>query len=397
VITIGVVTSSRADYGILRPLLHRIGTEPSVTLRLLVTGMHLSPEHGYTVREIEADGFAIEQRIENTLSSDTPTACVQAIALGLFGFAQVLARMHFDVLVVLGDRFDMYPAALAALPFRIPVAHIHGGELTEGAIDDALRHSMTKLSHLHFVATEDYARRVEQMGEEPWRICTCGALGLDNIKRLPRLPVSELESRLEMSLSTAPCLVTFHPATLERDQVPWQVAELLAALEGVGRPVVFTMPNSDPAGRSVAKAITEFLKRHPEHRLVDSLGTQAYFGLMEHAAVMVGNSSSGLIEAPSFGLPVVNIGTRQQGRLRGRNVIDVGYGRSEVRRGIDQALEPGFRRGLTGMVNPYGDGAAADRIVQHIREALGRKDLISKHFFDQPSLQEQRGARNASS
>lgn len=380
--TIGVVTVGRSDYGIYLPLLRKIEADPDLELHLIVAGMHLSPEFGFTAGAIEADGFQIGERVEMLLSSDSPAGIAQSMGLGTIGFAQAYARFRPDILLVLGDRFEMHAAALAALPFKIPVAHIHGGELTQGAIDDALRHSMTKLSHLHFVSAEEYGRRVAQLGEEPWRVTVAGALSLDNLHSGSLLGARELEKTYGLSLDQAPILVTFHPVTLEYEQTEWQVGELLAALASLDLPVIFTLPNADTGSRTILRMIRDFLCSHTSARMVDNLGTRGYFSLMSLASVMVGNSSSGIIEAPAFRLPVVNIGSRQKGRVRAANVIDVGYDRAEILGGISKALTSEFREELTKLVNPYGSGHASERIIQRLKEVALDENLIQKHFFD---------------
>ena len=380
--TIAVVTVARSDYGIYLPLLRRLQADADVHLRLMVSGAHLSPEFGSTVQGIEADGFPVADRVPMLVSSDSPEGIAKSIGLGVIGFSQAFARSRPDLLVVLGDRFEMYAATLAALPFLIPVAHIHGGEVTMGAIDDALRHSMTKLSHLHFVSTAAYGRRVEQLGEEPWRIVVSGAPGLDNLAGLYLLSAAQLEARFGFPSEPAPLLVTFHPVTLELDQVEPQTQALLSALEEIGRPVVFTQPNADTGGRRVGQMIAAFVAAHPFAHYVDNLGLTGYFSLMNVAAAMVGNSSSGIIEAPSFGLPVVNIGTRQTGRVKAGNVIDVAPDRAEIVNGIRQALLPEFRARLRGAANPYGDGHASQVIVERLKAVPLDSRLTTKRFCD---------------
>jgi len=382
--TIGVVTTSRADYGIYLPVLRKIHDNHELRLHLIVSGMHLSPEFGQTFETIEADGFKIGDKVEMLLSSDTPEGIAKSMGLGSIGFAQAYARVRPDILLVLGDRFEMHSAIVAALPFNIPVAHIHGGEVTEGAIDDSLRHSITKLSHLHFVATEEYAQRVRQLGEEPWRITVSGAPSLDNLLSTDLLAWEKLESSTGLRLDKPPLLVTYHPVTLEYQQSEWQVGELLEALQKCALPVVFTMPNADTSGRVIMNMLDEFVANHSSAQMAKSLGTQRYFSLMDRAAAMVGNSSSGIIEAPSFGLPVINIGTRQQGRIRARNVIDVGYGRDAIVKGIGKAINPEFRASLQKMSNPFGDGQAAGRIVEKLRSVRLGTELVHKRFYDLP-------------
>lgn len=381
--TIGLVTVARSDYGIYLPLLKKIQADPDLVLFLIVAGAHLSPEFGFTVEAIQADGFKISEKVEMLLSSDSPEGIAKSIGLGVIGFSQVYAKVSLDILAVLGDRFEMHAAALAALPFKIPVAHIHGGEVTYGAIDDSLRHSMTKLSHLHFVGSEAYASRVVQLGEEPWRVTVSGALSLDNLDDLELLSKKDLQIQFNLQLDEPPfLLVTYHPVTLEYEQTEYQVAELLAALASSTMPIVFTMPNADTHGRVIREMINAFVARHPSSQAVENLGTQGYFSLMKFATAMVGNSSSGIVEAPIFELPVVNIGTRQAGRVRGANIIDVGYPRSEIIQGINKAVSVEFRAGLRGMENPYRTGQTAQRIVDVLKQVTLDKKLIMKQFYD---------------
>lgn len=382
--TIGVVTVGRSDYGAYQPVLRRIEADPELKLWMFVGGMHLEPEFGLTVKLVEADGFEIRERVEMGLVSDAPAAVAHSMGLGVSGFARALARSRPDVLVLLGDRFDMFTAAVAALPLRIPVAHIHGGELTRGAIDDALRHCLTKLSHLHFVSTREYARRVAQLGEEEWRITVSGAPVLDHLLSQRLLSRGELEKRYELDLSKAPLLVTLHPVTLEHERSEWQAGELLAALERSELPVVFTAPNADPGGEMLRTKIQDYVRTHDGAQWVENLGTEGYHSLMALALAMVGNSSSGLLEAPSFKLPVVNIGTRQADRTRAANVIDVDYDREAILAGIRRALREEFRQALQNLVNPYGDGHASVRIVDRLREVPLDQQLIVKRFRDIP-------------
>jgi UDP-hydrolysing UDP-N-acetyl-D-glucosamine 2-epimerase len=386
--TIGAVTTSRADYGIYRPLLDAIQSDPELRLRLLVSGMHLSPEYGLTVKEIEADRYEIAEKIEILIASDTPEAISKSVGLAVIGFAQVFSRWRPDILIVSGDRFEMHAAALAALPFMIPVAHLSGGELTEGAIDDVLRHSITKLSHLHFASTQEYGQRIIQLGEEPWRVTVSGETGLDNLRTIKFLSRSELEASYQLQLDEPFLLVTYHPATLEYDQAERQIGELLAALQEARLPVIFTAPNADTGNRIIREKLEQFVASDGSSKLVDNFGTQAYFSMMNLAAAMVGNSSSGIVEAASFQLPVVNIGTRQHGRIRARNVIDVGYTRAEISNGIRQAIDPQFRPSLNGLANPYGTGEAASIVVQRLKSTQLGDTLVRKRFHDVPFNQE---------
>lgn len=382
--TIGVVTGARSDYGLYRPILRCLQAAPDLQLAIYVTGMHLSPEFGRTIDDIERDGFLVSERIDVLPSSDSPQAIAKAIGLGVIGFGQVFDRSAPDLLLVLGDRFEMLAAALAALPFNIPMAHIHGGEATQGLIDEALRHSLTKMSHLHFVSTDAYHRRVVQLGEEPWRVSVTGAPGLDNLTDLEVLPRNEIERRIRLSLTTPPLLVAFHPETLGYGAVAAHIEQVLLAIDASCLPVVFTYPNADTNGRQIIDAINAYVGSHENARAVASLGTQAYFSLMRHSAALVGNSSSGIIEAASFELAVVNIGSRQQGRVRGPNVIDVECTQQAIEEGIRQATTPAFRQSLSGMKNVYGDGRAAQKIVERLRSVELNRELLVKRFHDLP-------------
>lgn len=383
---VGVVTVARSDYGIYLPVLRAIQAEPSLRLGLYVSGAHLSPEFGLTVREIEKDGFNIVERVEMLLSSDSAEGISKAMGLGLIGFAQAFARTRPDLLLVLGDRFEMHAAALAALPFRIPIAHLHGGELTEGAIDDALRHSMTKLSHLHFVATADYARRVIQLGEAPARVIVSGAPSLDQLRQTRLLTRNEFAERFHIALPEVFLLVTYHPVTLEYEQTEWQIQQLLAALRQTGLPVLFTMPNADTNGRIIRDYIRQYVAAQvdspmPAH-VVENLGTQGYASAMRMATAMVGNSSSGIAEAPWFKLPVVNIGNRQRGRVRADNIIDTDYSAESIYLGIKLALTLEFQTSLVNMNQPLGDGYAAQKIVKVLLNSVAQPNLYMKLFHD---------------
>ncbi len=379
--TIGVVSTSRADYSYYLPLLRAITEDPELRLHLLVSGMHLVPEFGLTVKAIEADGFPIAARIETLVASDTPEAIGKSMGLAVIGFAQAFAAFRPDILVVLGDRFEMHAAGLAALPYKLPVAHLGGGDVTEGAIDECLRHSLTKLSHLHFVAGAEQQARILQMGEEPWRIFVTGALSLDVIHSTPRLSTQEMAERFGVPLDRPFLLATYHPVTLEYEKTGEQITQFLSALDEIGMPVLFTAPNADTAGRLIATAMQEYVAAHPESRLVESFGAAGFFTCMSLAAAMAGNSSSGIIEAASFELPVVNVGKRQCGRLRARNVIDCGDSRTEIVAALRRALEPEFRSSLRGLENPYGTGTATTQTIHQLKTIAIDDKLIRKRFM----------------
>ncbi|HEV8616436.1 MAG TPA: UDP-N-acetylglucosamine 2-epimerase [Methylomirabilota bacterium] len=379
---IGVVTVARSDYGHLTPVLHAIRDAADLRLQLFVAGAHLLPRFGMMVRAIEADGWPIAARIAGAVDDDTPEAIAAGAGAAVTGFARAFAVHRPDLLVVLGDRVEMLAAAVAALPFALPVAHVHGGEVTEGAMDEQARHAITKLAHLHFAAAEPYAARIRAMGEEGWRVHTTGAPGLDRLAALPPLSRETLASRLGLPLRRPTLLVTFHPETLAAGDVPQQVDELATALEKVEGDAVVTFPGADTASGAIITRLRALERTRPHTRLVESLGDDVYASLLREADVMVGNSSSGLIEAPAFALPVVNIGDRQRGRLRGDNVIDVGPARDAIVAAIARALDPAFRRALAGRPNPYGDGRAAPRIVRVLREVELGPRLVRKRFVD---------------
>jgi GDP/UDP-N,N'-diacetylbacillosamine 2-epimerase (hydrolysing) len=380
---IGVVTVARSDYGHLRPVLEEIHRAADLELVLFVAGMHLDPTFGSTAGEIEADGFAIGERIPMLEGGDSAEAIAASTGRGVEGFARAFAHRRPDLLVVLGDRFEMLAAAVAALPFALPVAHIHGGEVSEGAMDNQIRHAITKLAHLHFASAEPHARRIAQMGEEAWRIHAVGGPGIDRIVTMEPLSREALAGELDIPTAGPWLLVTFHPVTLEYGDTATHVDELLAALEKTDGTLIVTYPNADTSGRLIIGRLEEFAARHPDRcRLVRNLGERRYLSVLWHADVMVGNSSSGLIEAPSFGLPAVNIGARQHGRLRGANVIDVGAARDEILRGIETAQTPAFRTRAREGGNPYGDGHAAPRIVEVLRSVQLDARLVQKRFAD---------------
>jgi UDP-hydrolysing UDP-N-acetyl-D-glucosamine 2-epimerase len=381
--TIGIVSVGRSDYGIYLPILERIQKDQDLNLRLLVSGIHLRSKYGMTIRKIEADGFKVSDKIDILEDEDSPQDIANAIGRGVIGFSKAFHRELPDILVVLGDRFEMFSAALAALPFNLPVAHIHGGELTGGAIDDALRHSITKLSHLHFVATKKYARRVIQLGEEPWRVIVTGAPSLDQLDTIHYQGCPELESKLGIDLSQPTLLVTFHPVTLEYQQIETQIDAVLGAVQKSNCNILFTAPNGDSGGSVILGKIQGYVKSNSNSKLIVNLGTEAYFSLMRYVCAMVGNSSSGIIEAPSFKLPVVNIGIRQSGRMRAKNVIDVECNEQAILQGIKRAIRPSFKKQLAHLVNPYkSKGNASELIVDHLKRVELDEKFIVKSFYD---------------
>ena len=376
--TIGIISVGRSDYSIYLPILRRIKASAELRLHLVVAGAHLSVKFGMTVRAIETDGFGIGDRVKMEPSSDTPEGVARALGEGLVQFARSYERRRPDLLLVMGDRFEMHAAVSAAAPFGIPVAHIHGGESSEGATDELYRHSITKMSHLHFVSTEMYRQRVIRMGEETWRVTVTGAPALDNLRELERMNVPDIEEVIGMSLKPRPLLVTFHPVTLEPGDTSRQIDELLGALERTDAPLVFTYPNADAGHEIIIEAIRSFVRCHPRSRFIANLGTRLYFSLMSYAAAMVGNSSSGIIEAASFRLPVVNVGSRQRGRFHDRNVADVDCEGAAILKAVRRVTRPSFRYGLSGLTNPYGDGRAAEKIVKILKKNSAGSCLDTK-------------------
>ena len=375
-----VVTGSRAEYGLLYWLMKEIQADADLELQIIATGMHLAPEFGPTYQAIEADGFTIDARVEMLLASDTAVGIAKSMGLGVIGFADALARLRPDILVLLGDRFEILAAAQAALVAKIPIAHIAGGDVTEGAYDEAIRHSITKMAHLHFVTHEAAARRVRQLGENPEHIFNVGSPGVDYIKRFKPLGRRELEAALDLRFKEKNLLVTFHPVTLDTQPAEAQFQELLTALDNLGPDIgiIFTRPNADTAGRAIIRLLDNYVAAHPNARAYTSLGQARYLSVMSQVDAVVGNSSSGLYEAPSFGKPTVNIGDRQKGRLQAASVIDCEPEAGAIKKAVLQALASDG----SGAVNPYGDGNSSARIKDRLKQVADPAALLKKHFFD---------------
>ncbi|MCA9062945.1 MAG: UDP-N-acetylglucosamine 2-epimerase (hydrolyzing) [Planctomycetaceae bacterium] len=393
--TIAVVTAGRSDWGIYLPILHEIRRRPELRLHVIATGSHLLDSHGSTLNDLTRDGFPADNTVDMLLAGDSPEAIAKSMGLATIGFAQLFAQKRPDLLLVLGDRFEMHASTVAATPFRIPIAHIHGGEVTQGAIDDAYRHAITKYSHLHFASTLQHADRIVRLGEEPWRVTNCGAPALDNLKTVELQTKAELEERLGLSFETSPMLVTFHPVTLQYEQAAEQIDAVLQALTEFPHPMVITRPNADTRNLLILERLEAFAAQRDNVLLVQSLGTRGYFGMMKIAAAMVGNSSSGIIEAASFGLPVVNIGLRQEGRPRSANVIDVDCVTADIRAAIRQALSDEFRDSLQDLTNIYGNGTAARQIVDRLSAVAINDELLIKRFFDGERNTEKTSQRTA--
>lgn len=380
---IAFFTSTRAEYGLLRPLMWEVAARPDLVLQVVVSGTHLSEAHGATWREIVADGFPIDARVVMTIADDAEGVASSAAQV-LSGAAEALVRLKPDVLVLLGDRYELLSAAQAAVLTRVPIAHIHGGEATEGAIDESIRHAVTKLSHWHFAAAEPYAERIRQMGEAPDRVWNVGAPAMDNIAALDPVPKDALERFLGLKLRAPAFLVTYHPVTLEDDGGLAAMQALLAALDASVGSVVITGANADPGARAIRASLQAFADRCPERVvLVESLGVRRYLSLMRHVDAVVGNSSSGLLEAPAVGIPTVDIGPRQQGRLRAPSVLHCGESAAEIRQALGMALSAEHRAIAARRESPYGRPGAARRIV----DRLATVDLSAraKPFVDRLS------------
>lgn len=379
-----VVSGTRAEYGLLSGLMKMIQTDPLLELQVIATNMHLSPEFGLTYREIENDGFVINKKVEMLLSADTATSVVKSLGLGMIGFADAYDDLKPDLVVVLGDRYEMLGAVSSALFFQIPVAHISGGDVTEGAYDDAIRHSITKMSHLHFTSTEAYRKRVIQLGEQPSKVFNVGSTGLDNIRQMELLSREALEESIGFALGEKSMLITYHPVTLENQTAARQMEALLRAVDDTDYRIIFTKPNSDSDGRVIVSMIDDYVKNHPERSVAfTSLGYVRYLSALQYVDVVVGNSSSGIIEVPSFGIPTVNIGDRQKGRLRADSVIDCAPEEAAIRVALKEAAAPAFREKARRTVNPYEQPDTVQRIFEQIKN-YPLDSIIKKHFYDLP-------------
>lgn len=376
---IAAATFSRAEAGSFIPVMRAIDAADDLELFLIASGAHLAPEHGMTVQELEDAGFSPAARVEMPMTSPAPGAAAAAIGHGTIGFARVLEEHRPDLLLVVGDRYELLAAVSAALPMLIPVAHVSGGDVTEGAFDNLVRQAVSALSHLHFVAMPEHAERLRRSGEEPWRIHVTGEPALDVLRSFDPLARTELERILGVELTAPVVAATFHPTTLGGGAGD-ELGELLAALEDLDATIVFTASNADPGGAEVTRRVRAFADGRPRAAFATSLGQRGYYSLLRIADLMIGNSSSGIWEAPSFELPVVNVGARQQGRVRAGNVVDVEPSADAIESGIRRALDPSFRDGVRGLANPYGDGQASARIVEVLRTVELGVELLRKRF-----------------
>ncbi len=381
--TVCVITGTRAEYGLLYWILKGLHQSTDFNLKLVVTGMHLSPEFGLTYKEIEADGWNIDKKVELLLSSDTVIGTATSVGLGIIGFASVFEELKPEFILVLGDRFEIFAAASAAMFSRIPIVHLCGGETTEGVMDEAIRHSITKMAHIHFPSTEAYRKRIIQLGEHPDRVINVGAPGVENIHRTSLLDKEALEAQLSFSLDGFPnILVTFHPVTLESDTSAKQFQDLLDALSELeSAKIIFTKANADPYGRLINKMIDEYTAIHLNSIAVTSMGRVRYLSALSIVDLVIGNSSSGLVEVPSFKIPTINIGDRQKGRIRSGTVIDCQPELSDIRKAISTALQPAFQETLKTSTNPYDGGLVSEKVINKLGQ-FDFTDLLKKSFYD---------------
>ncbi len=377
-----IVTGTRAEYGLLYWLIKEIKRDNKLVVQIIVTGMHLSPEFGLTYKEIEKD-FKIDKKIEILLSSDTATAISKSMGLGQISFAEAFNDLKPDIVVVLGDRYEICSAVNAAMVARIPIAHLHGGEATEGSIDEAIRHSITKMSHLHFTATKEYKKRVIQLGENPKRVFNVGGIGIENIKRNKLLTKDEFEKSIGLKLNKKNILVTFHPTTLEHKTSKKQFQELLDTIEGLkDTNIIFTKSNSDIDGRIINQMIDEYVKKNPDKSVgFASLGQLKYLSALKYVDIIVGNSSSGLLEAPSFKIGTINIGDRQNGRIKAASIIDCLPNRKSINKAFKKIYSNKFQKLLKNVKNPYGDGCASQKIIKVLKKTK-IKNILKKNFYD---------------
>ena len=384
---IAIVTTGRADYGLLKPLWDKLASSTVHSLTMIATGAHLVKPH-LTVEQIEKDQIAPLLTVDLKLTGDNEEAICLGISEGIVGFSRIFSHQNFDLLIVLGDRYELLSVCTAALVYKIPIAHLHGGELTEGAVDDAIRHCVTKMSALHFVAHDSYRKRVIQLGEAPDRVFNVGAIGLDNFSAVEPISKKQLTGLTGLDFDKTVLLVTFHPETLETElSVNQQVDELFVALNALAYPVLATFSNTDTGGETVRIRFQQLAEQFPgRFCLINTLGISGYMAAMTFCSVMVGNSSSGILEAASFKLPVVNIGDRQKGRIRAANVLDVACRSSDIEQAVNRALSNEFSKALENLKNPFGDGHAVQKIVPLLDDFLakGSKKLLKKQFYDVP-------------
>jgi GDP/UDP-N,N'-diacetylbacillosamine 2-epimerase (hydrolysing) len=381
---ISILTATRAEYGLLKPIIKKLNESPDFDVRVVVTGAHLSPEFGLTYKEIEEDGIKIDEKIEILVSADTPSSISKSMGLAMISFADYFANLKPNMLIVLGDRYETLAVSCTAMNQRIPIAHLYGGETTEGAVDESIRHAITKLSYLHFTSTEEYHRRVIQLGEQPNRVFCVGAIGIENILNEKLLSKNELEESIAFKLDRPYAVVTFHPVTLENNNSAQQFQALLDAINNhKDMKFILSKANADANGRVINQLIDKFVNENENAIAFTSLGIRRYLSALKYCSIVVGNSSSGLVEAPSFGVPTINIGDRQKGRLQADSVINCKPLKEEIDKSIETALSEEFKNKVRSTVNPYGDGKTSVKIVSAIKDVLLNDKIdLKKKFYD---------------
>ena len=380
---ISLITGTRAEYGLLKPLIQLIHESSDLQLQLITTGMHLSPEFGMTINEINEDKFPITKKIEIMLSSDTQIGISKSIGLGIISFSEIFEDLQPDLIIILGDRYEIFAAACAAMIGCFPIAHIHGGESTEGLIDEAIRHSITKMSHFHFVAAEEYKKRVIQLGEQPKNVFNVGTLGIENIKNTNLFDKRTLEKNIDFKFGKRNLLITFHPITLEPERSRIHMLNLLDCLAIQKETnLIFTYPNADKEGRELINIINEFCKKNPYAKAYKSLGQKRYFSCIKFVDGVIGNSSSGLIEVPSFLKGTINIGSRQKGRLRSKSIIDCEPNKKDILKAINLLFSDSFQNNLKTVKNVYGDGNTSSSIIDLVKSFKLDKSILKKKFYE---------------
>ena len=379
-----ILTSTRAEYGLLAPIIKKMSKNSLIDVCVVATGTHLSPEFGMTVNEIKNDGVKVDKEIDILLSSDTPVAISKTMGLAMIGFGDYFAESKPDALMVLGDRYETLAVCIAAMNARIPIIHLHGGEATEGLVDEAVRNAITKLSYLHFTSAEEYRNRVIQMGEAPERVFAVGAMGVENALHMKRLSKKELEDSLGCKIGGTMAVLTFHPVTLEDNTAEAQIDEIIKVMQQCGKiTFICTKANADVGGRIINEKLKECAEACDNVYLFDSLGMQRYLSALSIADFVIGNSSSGIIEVPSFKIPTINIGDRQKGRIQSESVINCKPNVWEISQAIERALSDGFREKVIACNNPYGDGNTSDAIVDITERYLIEDKLqVQKKFYD---------------
>ena len=380
-----IITGTRAEYGLLSPLIKKIDEDKELKLQLVVTGMHLSPEFGLTYKQIEEDGYKIDEKVEMLLSSDTSVGISKSMGLAMISFSEVIERLKPDMVLVLGDRYEIFAICSVCSIFKVPIAHLHGGETTEGAFDECFRHSITKMSYLHFTSTNEYRNRVVQLGENPDRVFNVGAIGIENIKNMKLLSKEELEESINFKLDSRYVLVTFHPVTLENNTSEKQFKNLLDVLDSIKNlNVIFTKSNSDTDGRIINKMIDEFVSKDTKKYVAfTSMGSLRYLSAMKYCDVIIGNSSSGIVEAPSFKIPTINIGDRQKGRIQAKSVINCEPNKKDIKEALNKSLSKEFIEYIKDTINPYEQDNVSLKIIEEIKYFLYNNKIdLKKKFYD---------------